>query len=239
MSNWDVKWAAPLRNICDVSVRGLADLKYWTEYLGGYGLTPAQRDGRAEIGIIGGVCRFRGVSFRELSFVAFLSAEHRPNGQEAAFLLHAYNTCRFFAFCERVFFSTPYGHANVSLSTSLPASMSIEIGHAEVFRIEMGPRESSARQPTFRGRDDWDGGVYLPYDLNRKAHAGKVFFSRVQGDARKYPFGTPGDTLSIKPVSSTDVLTKLVDSEFSPYEWITRQSSTHAKSKTYSASGFA
>jgi hypothetical protein len=239
MSNKNIKWAAELCNVCDVSVRGLADLEFWTTYLGRYGLTPAERNGNAEIIIIGGAARFHGVAFRELSFAVILSTEQAANCQEAAFLLHSYNSCRFFAFCERVFFSTPYSHANVSLSHSLPASMMLEIAGKEVLRITMGSAELSVRQPTFCGREDWDGAVYLPYDLNRKAKASKLFFSRVQGDARKFSFDESRDTSSIQPSASTDVLAKLVESRFTPYEWITRECSTHAKSKTYSATKFA
>jgi len=239
MSYKNIKWVARLRNVSDVSVRGLADLEYWTNHLSPYGLMPAERDGSAEIIIIGGDARFRGVAFREVSFAVILAAEHAPNCREAAFLIHSYNSCRFFAFCERVFFSTPYDHAMVGLSPSLPASMTLEIAGEEVFRITMGSAESSVRQPTFCGRDDWDGAVYLPYDVNRKAGAGKMFFSQVRGDARKFLFDKPGDTLSIKPAASTETLAKLVESRFTPYEWITRECSTHAKSKTYSASKFA
>lgn len=239
MSTKNIKWAAQLRDVRDVTVRGLADLKCWTAYLGRYGLTPAERDGNAEIIIIGGVGRFRGVAFRELSFAIVLSAEHCLNGQEAAFLIHSYNSCRFFAFCERVFFSTPYSHADVTLSTSCPASMKVDIGTEGVFEITMGSAESNMKKPMFCGAEDWEEAVYLPFDFDKKASAGKVFFSRVQGDAQKYLFDSPSDKFSIKPTTDTDVLAMLVESQFRPYEWITRQSATHSKSKTYAASRFA
>lgn len=236
MPNNNIQWAAQLSNVRDVSVRGFANLNYWTDYLEPYSLKPAVCEDKAEIIIIGGDARFRGVAFRELSFALILDPDHAANCKEAAFLLHAFSSCWCFAFCERVFFSTPYTHANVSLSTSFPASMCIEIGKDDVFRIAMGSGESGLRQPTFSGRDAWEGGVYLPYDPNKKSPSGKMFFSRIQGDARKYSFDLSGDTISIQPVSSTDVLAKLVESDFSPHEWITRDSSTHAKSKTYPAS---
>ena len=236
MSNLDVKWAAQLENVHDVSLRGFADLEFWAAYVEPYGVTPAVCNGKAEIIIIGGDARFRGVPFRELSFALMLAAEHAAAFKDAAFLLHSFNSCRFFAFCERVFFSTPYTHANVSLSPSLPASIKVEVAREEVFQIAMGDTEVGVRLPTFCGREDWDGAVYLPYDLSKNTKTGKVFFSRVQGEARKFSYDILVDKISIKPEGGPEVLTSLIESEFIPYEWIMRKSSTHAKSKTYLAS---
>ena len=117
--------------------------------------------------------------------------------------------------------------------------MAIEIAGEEVFHITMGSGASSVRLPTFCGADDWYGAVYLPHDLKMKANTGKLFFSRIQGDAKKFSFDKTADTLSIKPAAGTDVLQWLIESSFTPYEWVTRECSIHAKSKTYLASKFA
>jgi hypothetical protein len=45
--------------------------------------------------------------------------------QEGAYLVHAFNSSRLFACCERAFFSTPYSHGDVGLSASCPAAMQL------------------------------------------------------------------------------------------------------------------
>src|SRR5262249_27557184 len=99
--NTSVKWAAELAHVREVSLLGTADLAFWKDRLLKEELLPVQSDGRAQLLIIAADSKFMGVRFRELSFCVSVS---RPDGgirQDAAYLVRAFNSCRFFAFCER------------------------------------------------------------------------------------------------------------------------------------------
>lgn len=110
--------------------------------------------------------RFLGVPFREVSLSIL-------TGENEARLVQAWSSVRFFAWCERTFFSTPYAHGNVHVTTD-PPSFSVE----GVLRAEM----RGDREPTFVGDDEWNGAVHLPN--------GRHFYARLSGVTRKYPFLT-------------------------------------------------
>lgn len=140
---------------------------------------------------------FHGIRFRELS----ISVEQ---GEREALLLQAFNSNRFFAWCERTFFHTPYVHAGVQVQTEPP---SIAVG--DLIRAEMlGPRE-----PASAGEESWIGTVHLP--RQRKFHA------ELSGFTRRYAFADRFET-------TLEVL-----QGFRPAEWIVREDATHRKSKTH------
>ena len=109
--NPTIKWAARLSHVREISLRGGADLSYWKDRLDRERLVPLERDGRAEILIISADAKFRGVRFREVSFSVAVAPPEPSPGIETVFLLGAFNSNRFFAWCERTFFSTPGQHA--------------------------------------------------------------------------------------------------------------------------------
>ncbi len=53
-------------------------------------------------------------------FSVLVSTSEEGAGGGGAYLVSAFNSCRFFAFCERAFFSTPYHHGDARISASLP-----------------------------------------------------------------------------------------------------------------------
>src|SRR5205809_54806 len=105
-----IKWAARLKGVREVSLLGTANLAYWKSRLPAEGLVPAEQDGRAKVLVIAAAALFKGISFAEVSFSIVL-ATGRNSDPSDAYLVHAYNSRRFFALCERVFFATPYYHA--------------------------------------------------------------------------------------------------------------------------------
>src|SRR4051812_1979975 len=112
MQHTAVKYVAELAHVREVSLLGSAELTYWKDRLQGEGLTLAERDGQAQVLIVAADSRYMGVRFRELSF-SVLTAGYQGDPAEGAYLVQAFNSCRFFAFCERALFSTPYYHADV------------------------------------------------------------------------------------------------------------------------------
>lgn len=229
-----VKWTAELAHVREVSLAGSADLAYWTDKLAADGLAPVERNGRARIMLIAADSKFLGVPFRELSVSVPVAPVEQPTGSGGAYLVCAFDTCRFFAFCERTFFSTPYVHGDVRVSARMPASIELVMDGQRVFRAEMLAEISGAeRTPFSRGEGGWDGPVFLPGRGIRRPRAGKLFFARIRGDTLTYPFVAGADSLTISPCPKSRSLQSLVDSQFVATEWAVRADATHAKSKTY------
>ena len=108
-------------------------------------------------------------------------------GRDAAFLVHAFNSCRFFAFWERAFFTTPYYHGDIRHVSALPCSIELTRDGEVVFRAEMQRAASAAsspnREPSRSGDDAWAGPIFLPRTRSGKAgknSQGKVFFGKLQ-----------------------------------------------------------
>lgn len=115
---------------------------------------------------------FHGIRFRELSI-------SRVIGEHEAVLLQAFNSNRFFAFCERTFFSTPYAHADVRVELT-------KIAVDDVLRAEM----PALPAPVVERPESWSGEVHLPKD--------RKFYAHLEGFTRKYAFtGTFETTLDV------------------------------------------
>jgi hypothetical protein len=128
--------AAALTGVLELSLVGTVDAAPWRSRLAPERLRPAERDGRARVMIVAAAARTLGVRFRELSFSLLVD-------NDAAVLLQAFNSSRFFAWCERVFFSTPYARGRLDVDL---ASIRLE----GLFRAE---RRSPPRTRRARGVD--------------------------------------------------------------------------------------
>lgn len=220
-----LQWAAQLDHVREVSLLGTADLAYWKARLKDAGLVPIERDGRAQILISGADSKYLGIKFQELSF-SILAAPTEEQGREGAYLLRAFNSQRFFAFCERVFFSTPYYHGMVHVMPSYPAAIELVLGGDVVFRAAMA---TASREPAPLQDDGWEGPVFLPGN----GHADRAFYARVHGMTGAFLFLQGKDELTIKPGPGTEALRALVDSHLHVAQWNIRTDAMHAKSKTY------
>lgn len=229
------KWVAEITRVRDVSLLGAADLTYWKERLEKEELLPLEKDGRAQIMIIAAEARFKGVSFKELSFSILISARDTKVKQNYAYLIQAFNSRRLFAFCERAFFATPYELGDVRVAASFPASIQLANAGDLLFQAEMhrGAAAAPQRSPTHCGEAGWEGAVFLPLNRRGDNPQRKQFFTRIRGYAKTYPFLHAIDSCSIRPRPGNAVLESLIASQFDGEEWIIREDATHAKSKTY------
>jgi hypothetical protein len=237
-----IKYVAELEHVREVSLLGVADLGYWRDRLTAEDLTPAEKDGQARVLITAADARFMGVPFREISFSVLVSQRGEGSSDEAtslpqaAYLAQAFNSCRFFAFCERAFFSTPYYYANVRLTASVPASIQLSQRGKPLFVAEMQAVATCAAEPrrvaSQVGDDGWQGPVFLP-SIGRKDRRRKLFYAQIRGHTQTYEFLPSGDRLAIQPAAGSEALQALVESQFMPTHWAIRESATHAKSKTY------
>lgn len=234
MMDRPVKWVADLAHVREVSLIGTADLAFWKDRLREDDLIPAESDGRAQLLIIAAAAKYRGVRFRELSFSVLLARPAERAWRDAAYLVGAYNSCRLFAFVERVLFSTPYDHGDVRTSASLSPSIHLVMSGEVVFRAEMAADGSgTGREPSRHGGDGWEGPVFLSGTRRGSGRPAKLFFARLRGDTRAYPFLPSQDSVAIRPPAGGHVLQALRDSHFAAKEWIVREDAAHAKSKTY------
>jgi hypothetical protein len=233
MANPNIKWAARLAHVREVTLTGTADLAYWTNRLKPQDLQPRPRDGKAQIMILAADSKYMGLAFREMSISIAVLAIDNSASNDAACLLAAWNARRFFAFCERTFFATPYRHGDVQVR-AIPAALRLLVDGAEAFQAEM----KSDRAQSHNTDDAWDGPIFFPSKKLGPGH-GKVFFAKLTGQAHIYPFLPESDSLRINPAHKDDTLAALLESHFAPEQWSIRPDAAHAKSKTYRRSDFS
>ena len=229
----DLKFVAELSNVIEISLKGKANLKYWQERLHPYGLSPLPLDGSAQIFVTSAKSRFRGIAFGEISFGVMLSPFHDSHQlPEAACLLRAFNSNRFFAFCERTFFSTPYNSANCEISLD-PVKIGVEKQNKTLFSAQMG--SLGDRQTEQLDDDGWYGTIAIPPKKPGNSKY-KYFVAKITGKTTIYEFDESNDTLIIEKDSGVAELSQIVDSGFKISQWIIRKKANHSKSKTYTSS---
>jgi hypothetical protein len=233
-----VKFVAALTGVREVSLLGTADPGYWKNALAKEGLRAAERGGQAQVMVIAAAARFRGIEFREVSFSVLVDRpddvpDHVP-GPDAAYLVGAFNSRRLFAFSERVFFRTPYRHAEISTAASPDVSIRVARRGIVLFDARMGPGR------TLSGVDrGWEGPVFLPGSgdgtraRSRTGSRGNYFVARISGNTMRCSFEDALDSLTITPSREDPAFAALRDSQFVPREWAVRVDAAHAKSKTY------
>jgi hypothetical protein len=231
------KYVATLSRVREVSLLGTAELAFWKEQLSEADLAPAEFDGKARILILAADLKFMGLRFQELSVCVVLPPPREGGWQDAAYLVRAFNSRRLFAFGERAMHSAPYYHGAIRVSASFPLSIEVVAATGEgTFQAAMGQR---ADAPMRSGLDGWNGPVFLPELPERRkrtsesGHARKLFFAKLHGASRTYPFLSSADTVKITASDRSNVFGLLVDSGFAGLEWVVRLDATHAKSKTY------
>jgi hypothetical protein len=227
MTDASIRWVAELSHVREVSLYGTADLAYWTDQLAPHDLRPLGREGKASLLIIAVEGRFRGVRFRELSFSVAVDVGRSAHAREGAYLVQAYNSSRFFAWCERTFFSTPYSAGDVAVAAADPVSVELRLGAGTVFRVA----RTGALAAAAAVDGGWDGIVFLP---STQLEKDRSFYARVRGATTTLPFDPASDTIEINADPAAPVLRSLLNSRFAPTQWQLRPDATHAKSTTYS-----
>jgi hypothetical protein len=232
--NTPVKFVAALKGVREVSLLGTADLSYWQEALAKEGLAPAGREGAAQVMVIAADARFRGIAFREVSFSVLVAPPANVPAREAAYLVAAFNSRRLFALSERVFFSTPYRHADLTVSASPPVAIEVRRRGRLHFAARMA---TDAADPAGRvsgeSEGGWEGPVFVPSGGGASRAAGKYFIARISGRTGRRPFVESRDSFTIMSSRQDAVFAALRDSGFAPREWAVRVDAEHAKSNTY------
>jgi hypothetical protein len=221
-----VKYHVEIANVREVSIVGDADLAMWRRRLQGEGLRPTIVDGRAQLVISAVDAKFMGIRFREMSLSVFVS-QHGDDRRDGAFLAHAFNSVRFFAWVERTMFRTPYWPARLEVSCQ-PASFKAAQGGRTLIEARRAAKPVPDL-PLWVGEDGWQGPIYLPARF--EGDAGSMFHGKIGGRTQVFPFGTD-DVLRMLPTEGNEPLAWFIDSDFTPREWHIRESARHGKSKT-------
>ena len=231
--NRAIRYVAEPSQVREVSLLGTADLAFWDSRLQKENLRPLQRGGRAQILIIAAEMTYLGIRFTEVSFSVLVFVPEYET-QDSAFLVHAFNSCRLFAFCESSFFATPYSHANCHVSVSDCASIEITLRGKHFFGAKMLlDAPGFHRKPSCAGLNGWEGPIFLPRRPRDLEGDTRLFFGRIKGHTLTYPFASGADCVSIAPSGDSRILQSLLDSEFTGEEWRVRPDATHGKSRTY------
>jgi hypothetical protein len=230
-----IKYVAALKHVREVTLRGTAECSFWQSRLANYDLMPANRDGRAPILVIAANMTYMGIRFTEVSFSVQVVPPPGFTHPDAAFLVHAFNTSRMFAWSERKFFGTPYYHADCRVSTSAPISIQVVRHGQPAFQAEIrSGLQEVPQEPPQSGVELWEGPIFLPMKPAAPSQKRYVFFGKMYGQANVYPFDPGLDTVSIVPTPDAEVFQQLIDSDFDGEEWSIKEDATHARSKTYS-----
>jgi hypothetical protein len=220
----DAKFVAVVSGVKEVRLIGTANLDFWNEQLAGKPFQAFDARGFAEITIAATELVWKGFGFNELTVSLSVAANDNGQIQIGYLLLQAFNSNRFFAFCERTFFSTPYRFGAVSLREKMPCAINARSNDRFVLKAEMSPAaRSSAKE-----NESWEGAVFLP-----GGRAEKYFVAKLSGISEIYPF-VETDQIELRSETKQDVFGLLRDSGFAGKQWRMGSDAFHAKSKTYS-----
>lgn len=213
-----LQFTAYIENVKEVALYGTAELAYWRKELAKEQLYPYNDHGRAGILLSAPHLLWKGARFNELSVSIAVSTREDGNSADGFFLVHAFNSNRFFAFAERLFFQTPYYYGRVQMSEHVPVHFAVKNGAETAVEGRMNGERPPARTET----EHFEGPVHLP--------GGQYFIARISGMTDFYPFA-PGDTFALHSPREK-VFQQLAESKFTGVEWRIRENAVHGKGKT-------
>lgn len=231
MKNKQIRNAAEIHNVKEMTLVCTAGIAVWQDYLKTFGIVPVEYNGMAKILISVTEMKFLKIRFREFVISVFVTGKDPES--EAAFLLLAYNSNKFFSWSERKFFSTPYHHGRISFDHQNYSGAEVITSSNNIISINNSINNS--RLPKFEGDDKWEGRVYLPYNYIKKENRYKWFYAGVSGDTKKYVYSKTEDELVLNNTAPDKVFECLNKSNIAGYEWIIRDNAFHSKSKTYTS----
>lgn len=237
---------ASLSHVEELTLLGKADLAWWVERLEPLGLRPlADQDGQAQVLLICAASRYLGIKFREVS-VSILAGPREAARWPGpgSYLLQAFNSVRWFAWCERTFFSTPYRLARIEMALAPAPRVAVLWNGLPVFSARMQTRAGGALDPAGSAGEamapGWSGPVFLPPPAATPPGRGprKFFLATIAGAARVVDFDPGLDQVSVgvpaglEGQQALQSLQALLDSRFAPLRWLIRSDAKHSKSRT-------
>lgn len=222
----NAKFVAEVGDVRELRLIGNADHDFWNRRFADKPYQAfADGGGQAEITICATELVLKGFQFNELTISLSVAAKDNSQRQIAYLLLHAFNSNRFFAICERAFFSTPYHFGKVNLRETTPCAIHARSKNRNVLKAEM-----SQENRLLTEEDElWEGAVLLPNTPYEK-----YFIAKLSGKSKVFPF-IETDRIELQSDVKHTVFDLLINSNFAGKEWRARGRAFHAKSKTYRA----
>src|SRR5205809_534387 len=100
----NAKFVAVVNDVKELRLIGMANLRFWNSQFTTKPYQVFDSNGFAEITIAATELVWKGFRFNELIITLALAEKNDLRKQSGCFLLHAFNSNKFFAFCERLFF---------------------------------------------------------------------------------------------------------------------------------------
>jgi hypothetical protein len=220
----NAKFVAEVRDVKELRLIGSVKLDFWNKQLKDKPFQAFQTAGGcAEITIAATELVWKGFRFNELTISLAIAARDDARKHTGYLLLHALNSNRFFAFCERTFFSTPYHFGKVNLRETTPCLINAQSNNQNVLKAAM----SRTTRPVTEENESWEGAIFLP-----NARSEKYFIGKLSGKTKICPF-IETDRIEMQSDTKNIVFDLLIASDFKGKEWRMRSQAFHAKSKTY------
>lgn len=211
----------------EVSLWGTVDPSSFQEIFSSYSLSPRSLDGGVGIMVSAASARFMGMPFRELSFSVLVNDEGGIGSGEGAFLLHAFNSSRLFAWVERTLFHTPYYFGDLAVTARGTRSVRLQRDG----RTLLDARFCSLNRTPIRSREEgWEGPIHLWKRASGDPR--RLFFARLWGQTRVYAFDSKTDVFDVSGGTDEQPFRWLHEGGFQPREWHVREAAVHSKSKT-------
>ncbi len=224
-SNTTIQYVAEINGVKEITLIGSADPHFWRDHLKLQNLSPYLEKSAAKIMISAMRSKWKGVPFEEFIVSIFVAKPTDESTEAGVYLPQAFNSVRFFAFCERTFFHTPYDLADIEVVIQSPTSIQVGKAENELYHAVMAKKLT----PLSSGKGTWQGAVFLPGQPQR------MFYAKIDGQTDVHPFSPKTDSIILKPAKAYPIIQALIDSQFTGQEWHVRMEADHAKSKTYLA----
>ncbi|MCB9858132.1 MAG: hypothetical protein H6818_20805 [Phycisphaerales bacterium] len=222
-----MKYAAVVEHAREVTLQGTASAAPWVGPLERLGLSPFERDSRAEV-LVSVAAGKWGIAFREVAVAVAACCKQGSEQPDGYYLAYAFHSSRLFGWCERTFFKAPHRHATIDVNDGVPASIEVRHGTQMVLHAAMGAERQASR------REDVDlvMPLFLPARGSRDAGKRSCFHIRVAGETRVFPYLPESDFFSIENGGGNPAMPLLAECDFAGREWIIRSDTTHARTKT-------
>lgn len=215
-----------VHNVREIALLGAADFEYWRKQLRAFDLHPFNDNGRARLLISATSLKWNNIAARECVFAVLLSRDANAASFDGSFLLHAFNSRRFFAWAERRAFATPYYHAALDFEIR-PPRFQARIKNETILTAT---RHAPISAPTTD--ETWEYPILLPPLDGSVKPPQKFFYAKLTGATHIAPFAAT-DEFDLPTTARAPIFQQLRESNFTPTEWHLRADATHCKSNTF------
>lgn len=211
----------------EVSLLGIVGPSCLEDIFSSYRLSPIRFGEGVGLMVSATSARFMGKPFRELSFSVLVSDDEGIATGDGAFMLHAFNSSRLFAWVERTFFHTPYYFGDLAVTACGTPSMRLQRNG----RMLLDARLSLSNRTPIRSQEEgWEGPIHLWKRAGGDPR--RLFYARLWGHTRVYAFDSETDVFDLSGGADERPFRWLREGGFQPREWHIRESAVHSKSKT-------